>query len=231
MKKLGIVGGIGPESTIEYYRALVAGYRALVMDGSSPQILINSIDLRPMLELLSTNRAAELAAFLAGEVNRLVAAGAEFALLAANTPHVVFDEVQRQVAIPLISIVQATADQAKRLGLKKVGLFGTSFTMQARFYPDTFAREGMALFVPEVEEQSYIHDKYFTELVNGHLDPQSRKHLMEIVDALKQRNQIEALILGGTEFSVVFREPRICGIPVLDTTLIHAQAAISHMLT
>jgi len=138
MRTLGIVGGIGPESTIEYYRFILAGCRRRAADGPAPHIIIDSIDVNRAIAMLDANDRAGLAAYLGEAVERLGRAGAEVALMAANTAHIVFDDVQRRSPIPLISIVQAACDHARRLGLKQLALL-TGFTMRARFYPDVFA--------------------------------------------------------------------------------------------
>jgi hypothetical protein len=117
-------GGIGPESTIEYYRSIVACYGERMPDGSDPSIIINSIDLKKVLDLVSANERAELTQYLVNEIQRLARAGAECGLVAGNTPHIAFDEVPRRSPIPLISIVEATCEAAKTLGLKKLGLLG-----------------------------------------------------------------------------------------------------------
>ena len=145
MKTLGIVGGIGPESTIEYYRFILDGYRARTADGSAPHLIIDSIDVNRGLAMLEANDRAGLADYIGSSVDRLVRAGAEIALIAANTPHLVFDEVQRRAAIPMLSIVQATCDHARAAGLKRLGLLGTGFTMRARFYPEAFERADLEL--------------------------------------------------------------------------------------
>jgi hypothetical protein len=145
VKTLGIIGGIAPESTVEYYRGLVAAYRERVRDGSYPSIVIDSIDLKKMLDLIGAGALEEVTDYLAAELGRLARAGASLALLASNTPHVVFDELRRRSAVPLVSIVEAACGEAKALGLRRVGLFGTRFTMQGRFYPDVFSREGIEL--------------------------------------------------------------------------------------
>jgi aspartate racemase len=230
MKTLGFVGGIGPESTIEYYRFIIDSYREKKNDGSYPRVIINSIDLQEVLRLLNAGKFHELAEHFATEVKKLAAAGADFGLLAANTAHIVFDEVERQSPIPLISIVQATCDRAKSLGLKRVGLFGTRFTMQGHFYPEVFSKAGLALAIPNQEEQTYIHDKYMSELINGILLPQTREHLLGIVDALKQREAIEGLILGGTELPLILRDAA-SAIPFLDTTKIHVEKAVTELLS
>src|SRR5437868_9621583 len=122
MGTIGIVGGIGPESTVEYYRQIISLYRAQRGDGASPSILINSIDLKRLLDLIGANELQKATQYLVEEVERLVSAGADVGLLAANTPHVVFDDVQDGSSIPLISIVEETCRQAESLGLRRVGL-------------------------------------------------------------------------------------------------------------
>lgn len=231
MKTLGIIGGIGPESTIVYYRSIVAAYREQKQNGSYPSILINSIDLSKMLGLIGNNQLAEVTEYLVGEVQKLARAGADFGLLAANTPHIVLDEIQLQSPIPLINIVEVTCKEAQRLGLKKIGLFGIRFTMQGRFYPDVFSKAGIELSVPAPDEQDYIHDKYLNELVPGILLPETREHLLGIVDRMKAEQGIEGLILGGTELPLILKDIQYNGIPFLDTTQIHVKHAVAELLS
>jgi aspartate racemase len=226
VKTIGIIGGIGPESTIEYYRSIIALYSERIPESRYPSIIINSIDLKKVLDLVSANNLAELADYLVSEIQRLARAGAECGLVAANTPHIVFDEVHRRSPIPLLSIVEATCDEAKTLGLTKLGLFGARFTMQARFYPDVFSREGIALAVPDQHDQAYIHHIYLNELVKGIVRSETRERLFAIVDRLKERDGIQGLILGGTELSLILRDSTVRGIPVLDTTRIHAKKIV-----
>lgn len=152
MKTIGIIGGVGPESTIDYYRRMVAAYREQVRDGSYPPILINSIDLNQCVHLISAGQFAELTDYLIRELHKLARGGAEVGLIAANTAHIVFDEVRRQSPILLVSIVEATCQAAKARGLKKLGLLGTRFTMQGRFYPEVFSPQGIALVTPQPAE-------------------------------------------------------------------------------
>ena len=231
MKTVGIVGGIGPESTIEYYRLIVSGYRERTQDGSYPPIIINSINMTKMLEMIGANELSEVTDYLVGEVQKLEKASAEVAVLAANTPHVVFDEIQRRSPIPLISIVEATCEVAKALGLKKLGLFGTRFTMQGRFFPDVFSRENIRLVVPQGDEQTYIHDKYMGELVKGILLPETRERLLKIVDRMKDQEGIQGLILGGTELPPILRDVSDRHIPFLDTTRIHVDSIVTQLLS
>jgi aspartate racemase len=226
MKTLGIIGGIGPESTIEYYRRLHALYRQRVSDGSAPSVIINSIDNKKLLDLAETD-LGELARYLTAEVEKLAHAGATFGLLAANTPHLVFDSVARESSIPLISIVAATCEAAKTRGLKRLGLLGTRFTMQSSFYRDALADQQIELVVPNEEEQIWVHDKYMQELLRGIVRPETREGLMAIIQALKQRSQIDGVILGGTELSLILRDERVFGVQVLDTTQIHVEAAVA----
>jgi aspartate racemase len=227
MKTIGVIGGLGPESTIEYYRLIIAAYAERKPDGSYPSIIINSIDLTKVLDLVAANELAKLTEYLVSEIQSLAKAGAECGLIAANTPHIVFDEVRSQSPIPLISIVEATCEAAMALGLSKLGLFGPRFTMQGRFYPDVFFKKGIVLAVPDEHDQAYIHHIYFHELVKGTVRPETRERLFSIADRLKEREGIQGLILGGTELSLILRDATVRGIPVLDTAKIHAKAIVA----
>jgi aspartate racemase len=230
MTTLGIIGGTGPESTVEYYQRLIAGYRRRNAEGRAPSLIINSVDNKKLIDLFTANQLAQVADFLATEIERLAAAGADFALIAANTPHLVFDELQRRSRIPLLSIVEATCEAAATAGLRRLALFGTRFTMQATMFPEAFARRGIAIVVPNDGEQAFIHDKYMGELFVGTIRDETRAALLDIVEAMKQRNNIDGLILGGTELSLIFRQATAAGVPVLDTTQIHVDAAIDRLL-
>src|SRR6266481_3026642 len=163
MKTLGMIGGVGPESTIDYYKNLIAMYRERKPDGHYPQFIINSIDLQKGIDFLEANDLAGMADFLLREIEKLPRAGAEFGIIAANTPHIVFNEVAAKSPIPLISIVEATCEYAKAHNLKRLALFGTRYTMRADFYQKVFAREKIDIVLPESNDQDYIHEKYFAE--------------------------------------------------------------------
>jgi aspartate racemase len=240
LKTLGVIGGIGPESTIEYYRLLFRAYRDRHPDGSNPSILINSINMKHLLTMIEANEFSKMAEYLVQEIQRLADGGAAVGLLSANTPHVVFDEVSQKSPIPLVSIVEATCDAAKKLGLKRLGLFGTRFTMRGQFYPKVFSKTEIALVIPKLDDQAYIHDKYMNELVKGIVSPVTRVKLLAIVDRLRAKGQddndqhdkdqdnkdgIDGLILGGTELTLILGDATDSGIPFLDTTKIHAEAA------
>jgi aspartate racemase len=231
MKTLGIIGGIGPESTIEYYRRIHALFRQLIADGSAPSILINSIDNKRLLDLVGANQLDELIGYLTTEVEKLASGGATFALLAANTPHLVFDSVAQQSSIPLLSIVAATCEAAKIRGLTRLGLLGTRFTMQSSFYRDALSANQIELVVPGGEEQTWIHEKYMQELLKGIILPETRARLLSIIKALKEDSQIDGVILGGTELSLILRDESVFGIPILDTTQIHVEAAVARLIS
>ncbi len=230
MKTLGIIGGIGPESTIEYYQFIIKRYRELQTDGSYPLIIIDSIDLKKYVDLGELGRFNEFVEPLVAELHKLKNAGADFALFAANTPHIVFDEIRARSPLPLISIVETTCQAAKKLGLNKLGLLGTGFTMRGKIYPETFARAGMTVVVPNSEEENYIHTKYMGELLKSVFLPETRDGLLAIIDRMKRNDAIEGVILGGTELPLILRGAD-AGIPFLDTTTIHVQAAVAEMLS
>jgi len=230
MKTLGLIGGTGPESTIDYYRLLTNQYREKV-DGASPHIIINSINLKQMIEWMTAGELDKVTDELVKQFEILERAGVDFAALTANTPHIVFDDLKQRVKLPLISIVEATAERAQSLGFKRVALFGTRYTMQAPFYPSVFSRTDVKLVTPNEEEQNYIHEKYFGELLKDKFLPDTRARFLEIADAMKAREGIEALILGGTEIPLLLRADEHNGIHFLDTTRIHVDRLIQEMLS
>src|SRR6266478_850017 len=231
MKTLGIIGGLGPESTIDYYQRIIALYRERTGDGSYPEFIINSVNLTKGLDFMAVNDLGRMADYLLEGIGKLARAGADFGLIAANTPHIVFDDVAPKSPIPLISIVEATSASAKTRKLKRLALFGTRYTMQGTFYPKVFSREGIELVVPDPTDQDYIHDKYMNELVSGKFLPETRAELLAIVDRLKNKIDIDGVILAGTELPLILRDETHCGIPLLSTMRIHAEAAVTEMLS
>jgi aspartate racemase len=228
--RFGLVGGIGPESTIAYYRLILGEYRRRRPDGSAPPLLINSIDIARMLALVGAADPEPLTDYLAEEIRVLMDAGARWGALASNTPHIVFDAIQARVAIPLVSIVEVTCAAAREQGFRRLGLFGTASTMRGRFYPGIFSRSGIELVAPTPPEQAEIDAIYFSELVAGITRPASRDRLVEIARRLRDDTAIEGLILGGTELPLILDEASQVGLPLLDTTRIHAVAIVDRML-
>ena len=232
MKTLGIIGGIGPESTVEYYRHLIATYRDRRPDGSAPPLILNSIDLHKMLApiIAGPGHYHETIDYLIAEIRKLERASAEYAIIAANTPHIVFDQIAARAAIPLISIVDAACAEVRRRGMKQVALFGTRFTMQGRFYPEVFERAGLRIILPRVDEQAFIHDAYMNELLQNKVLEPTRARLIEIADRLSEHEEADAVLLGGTDLSLILYDGMSRRVPFLDTARIHAEAAIERML-
>ena len=226
-----MIGGLGPESTIDYYQKIIAIYRKRTRDGHYPEFIVVSIDLRRGLDFMDANELSGMADYLLEAIGKLARAGADFTIISANTPHIVFDDVARRSPIPLISIVEATCATAKARNLKRLALFGTGYTMQANFYPKVFSREGITLLVPGREDQDYLHEKYFSELVSGKFLPETRAGLIAIVDRMKAKSGIDGVILAGTELPLILRDAEHNGIPFVDTTRIHCEAAVAEMLS
>jgi aspartate racemase len=225
-----MIGGLGPESTIDYYRSIIARYRARKPDGGYPSIIINSLDVDKGIAMLDNGHLAKLADYLAAGVERLVRAGADFAFMAANTPHIVFEELQRRSPIPLLSIVHATSDCARTLGLRTVGLFGTGFTMRANFYPEQFQRASIAVVRPKESERDFIHRKYISELLNNQFLPETRTEILRIAHRMKAEDGVEGIVLAGTELPLLLRGSEPSGIEFLDTTVIHVEAIVDELL-
>jgi len=231
MKTLGIIGGLGPESTVDYYQKIIALYRERTGEGHYPEFIINSINLRKGLDFMDADDLPGMADYLLEGIGKLARAGADFGLISANTPHIVFYQLEPRSPIPLISIVEATCASAKARNLKRLGLFGTRYTMRGAFYAKVFSREGIELLIPEPNDQDYIHDKYMNELIPGKFLPETRAGLLEIIDRMKTKSDIDGVILAGTELPLILRNETHNGIPLLDTTKIHVEAAVAEMLS
>jgi aspartate racemase len=230
MSIIGIIRGIGPESTIEYYRRIIESYRHRLKDRSYPHIIINSIDLSQLLELAGSARRSDLIRFLQKEVRRLAAGGAELGAFAANTPHIVFEEVQQKSPIPLVSIVESVCNEVKQLGFKKVGLFGTRFTMEGDVYSKVFSREGITVVLPIPEERDAIHEAYINELLANVFRPKTRQNLLSIAKRMKEEDAIQGVILGGTELPPLFQHNTRPPVPFLDTANIHVRHILARAL-
>ena len=228
-KTIGLIGGTGPESTIEYYRLLTAKYREQA-DGNSPPLIINSVNLKSMIEWMGAGELGKVADMLSSAIEKLHLAGVDLAALTANTAHIVFDELQQRSRVPLISIVEAACDKAQELGLNSVALFGTRYTMAAPFYPAVFSRTNVKLVIPNAEEQDYIHGIYLGQLLKDIFLPETRNKLLEIADAMRVRDGIQAVILGGTELPLLLRDEEHNGVKLLDTTRIHVDRLVAEML-
>jgi len=224
MKRLGIIGGIGPESTMVYYRKIMAAGSELL--GVAPPVLINSIDVQKLLNLAEVDPVPGLRDYLLAEIAVLSQAGASIVLIAANTPHIVFDDVRERSPVDLVSIVESTCDAVRERGLTRPALLGTRFTMEGRFYSDVFSRAGIELVRPHETEQAFIHEKYVGELLKNTFLSDTRARILTIIQTMKERDRIDGVILAGTELPLLLTEERAFGIPLLDTAQLHVTAAV-----
>lgn len=227
MSTLGIVGGLGPESTIDYYRRILAAWKR-DDPSSSPSIIIDSLDVDRGLHLVEHDRPT-LIEYLSASLGRLAAAGADFAAMAANTPHVVFDELVARSPIPMVSIVEACAEEAQRRDLRRVGLLGTRFTMEGSFYPTVFTRRGIAVVSPNDDERRWIHDRYVGQLLKGEFLDETRDRVITVIRRLRKEEKIDGVVLGGTELTLLLSAPVVEGIPALDTTALHVAAIVQRL--
>ncbi|MBS4220689.1 amino acid racemase [Bacillus sp. FJAT-49711] len=231
MKKLGMIGGLGPESTIDYYQTIITKYQERV--GSKevlPELFINSINMYRVFELIDQSNLEGLADYLVEAVQKLEQVGSDFAIISANTPHIVFEQVQNRVQIPLYSIVEETYEKARELGLAKIGLIGTKFTMEHDFFKTPFTSQGIEIVVPTTSEQQYIHQKIVEELENGIVNQATKQQYLHIIKKMIQREQIQGIILGCTELPMIIKEEDL-NIPQLNTTEIHINRIMNLMFS
>lgn len=227
MKTIGLIGGISPESTVVYYKEI----NRLIIEKTLteyPRIIINSINMNQMLSYFTTNDYDGLCNYLNEELHKLKNAGADYAVLTSNTPHLIFDKLLAVSPLNLLSIVELALIAAKEKNIKKAALFGTGFTMKNLFYDNIFSAGGIKLFKPDENEQNYIHSIYFGELVKGIIKDETRERLIAIINALKTKYNIEAVILGGTELPLILNSNHCNDVVLLDTTQIHIQGIVDY---
>lgn len=229
MKKLGLVGGIGPESTLEYYKEIINRFRTRTVGDDYPQMIIDSLNLTEIYNLVATKQWGLFTGRFVGSIKNLAAGGAEFAAMAANTAHIVFDQVNSESPIPLISIVDETCKYAKARDCKRVVIFGTAFTMSSGLYSNAFANYGIEAFVPSADEQAAIHGIIFPNLQEGIVLPEEKKTMLQIANRMIAEKSADALILGCTELPLIIKENDL-DVLLLDTTKIHIEAILDHML-
>jgi aspartate racemase len=227
---LGIVGGTGPESTIDYYRRLITTWRERGPAGTYPRVIVDSVEGGAIVRLLGAGDRSAVAAEISAAVRELAAAGAGIALLASNATHLAFDEIEATAPIPLIHIVDSARDAAIRGGHSRLGLIGTRFVMEADLYPSRFGPAGIEIVLPTPAERALVHDRYMTELLAGVVLDRTRDELVSIVAAMRDRDSIDGVLLGGTELSLILPEAAYAGVPILNTAQIHIDAAIDWLL-
>ena len=228
MKKLGLIGGMGPELTLVYYRDILYGVKNKLGVDVFPPISIDSINLYEMLEYCD-NDHSKLIRLLEHSIESLAAGGAQFAALTSNTSHLVYEELASSSPIPLVSIIDTTYAEVKRLGYKKIGLLGTIFTMEGNSFREPFARRGINLVTPDAPTRRFVSDRITTELEIGLVKESTLNAFNKIIGDMQRENGIEAVILGCTELPLLFKDaqtPVVC----LDTMQLHIAALVDMII-
>jgi aspartate racemase len=230
VRTLGILGGLGPESTIAYYRGILQRVKERTGEDRSPPLVIVNLDVSMVLRIVAQGHLPETAEYLLEGLDQLAGAGADFALIASNTPHIVFDVLLKESPIPLLSIVEATAADARAQGLKRLALLGTRSTMQGGFYERVFEPRGMAIVRPAEADLAWIDERYRGELVRGTYREATREGMLGIIDRLAAEQGIDAAILGGTELPLLIRDGARGPVKLLDTARLHVERAVDEIL-
>ncbi|MGB6009623.1 aspartate/glutamate racemase family protein [Castellaniella sp.] len=225
MKKIGLIGGIGPESTVSYYRQIVEGVKGRMGHEVLPRLSIETLNAFNVFSLCKQKRFDDLANYVLEAINCLAAAGAEYAALTGNTPNVVLDQLQARTPIPLISAVDATLAVAQVRGAKTVGLLGTAFTMTNTFFKTPFEAAGIEIVCPDTDQISYIQDRIEAELEHGVVTDKTREGFVQIIRSLKEHHSIDQIILGCTELPLLLNDGN-SPVQCLDTVEIHVAAMV-----
>lgn len=229
MKKLGLVGGMGPQSTVPYYMGIVYGVQERTSDDFFPPLTIESVNVFEVLRLIGEGRMDDVTAYLLAAIESLHRAGADFAALTANTAHIVYDRLTQMSPIPLVSIIEATRDHALAQGLRRIALLGTCFTMQRDFYKKPFIESGIDIIIPGEKERRYIDRTITSELEYGIIKTATLDEYRRILNRLCSEEGIEAAILGCTELPLLLNNDN-SPVPVLDTVKIHTDALVDQIL-
>lgn len=224
MKKIGILGGMGPESTVLYYQNLTRSYIATYGNDNFPEIIIYSITQQKNKDFAKCNDWSSVADYLGKAAQSLEKAGADFILISANTNHKVLPEIQSQIRIPVLSILDSVGQEIKRNGFTKVGLLGTKTTMQEDFYPKVFQKYGISILYPSLSEQDLIQRVIFEELHRNIISDYSRIQFIKIIDSLANQGA-QGVILGCTEIPLLINQ-KDTPVPVFDSMLIHTRDAL-----
>jgi aspartate racemase len=227
-KRIGLVGGLGPEATLEYYKGIIDAFKSTDSSLNYPEIIIYSVNLSELIGMMNRKEYDKVVVYLLGAIDSLKKAGAEFAAMSANTPHLVFDALVKISPLPLISIVETACDEALQLGLEQPGLIGTGFTMSGTFYQDVFGRREIPVILPEEQDMKIINEKLFTEIELGIFKDETRDLLIRIIEKMVRTRHIDGLILGCTEFPLILTEENYVGIPMLNTTQLHIDAIVKY---
>lgn len=229
MRKLGLVGGTGPESTLMYYRELNTRIDKLTGGEHMPDIVIDSVDFRRAWKYVENGEYDLLSDYLAEKVKALKTAGAEIISLTAGTMHIVFDEVEEKSGVKLISIPKSICAKAQAEGYKKVGLLGTIFTMEQDYMKKDLVNAGIEVVVPGKEDRELIAKRILEELELGIVKESTLKEFQGIIAKMRDESGIEAVILGCTELPLLLNQGN-CPVPCMDSVEIHIEDLIKHIV-
>jgi len=227
---LGIVGGVGPESTADYYRRLIDRWRERGPEDTYPSILLDSLNSGSALEALLADEIEPAISLFDSSVARLAGAGAGLALIASVMMHRAFERVAAGAPIPMLSVLDALVAAAEAAGIRRPGVIATRPTTEGGFFARPFETAGIELVRPDEADRAFVHGVYFDELVKGRFSNETRARLIDVIERLKTRHDIDAVILGGTELPLILRDPVYADVPVLDASGIHVEAAIDWLL-
>jgi aspartate racemase len=225
-KTIGILGGMSPESTVAYYEYITRTYTERFGDYGYPEVLIYSVSFQPYVDWPREDRWDLVAEGLSKAARALEGAGADFILIATNTMHIVFEEVEASVKVPMLSLLDAVGEAVRQRNIETVGLLGTAFTMEKAFYRQGLAEKGIEVLVPNLVDRKVVNDVVYDELVAGKIRDASRDAYVRIIDKLTGRGA-EGVILGCTEIPLLVRQEDV-DVPLFDTTEIHAEAALRY---
>jgi len=228
MKTIGLLGGMSWESTVLYYQQINAGVKARLGGLHSAKIVLYSVDFHEVEVLQREGDWAAAGSMLAAAAQSLQTAGVDFLVICTNTMHKVVPAMEAAIAIPILHIADATAEAIKVQGVQTVGLLGTQFTMEQAFYKERLQQHGLRVLVPEVEARAIVHRVIYEELCLGEVFSKSREQYLQIIDGLKGQGA-EGIIAGCTEITMLVQQSDLA-LPLLDTTAIHAAAAVDWAL-
>jgi aspartate racemase len=228
MKRIGILGGMSPESTIHYYQLMVQSFIQQFGSHGYPEIVIFSVSFKQYIHWQEAGDWEAIGKELAKGAQILENAGADFVVIATNTMHKVVDEIQEAVTIPVLNLLDVVAKSLLTKGISTTGLLGTRYTMEDGFYAAGLAKHGIEAVVPNSKDRDLVHGVIYDELIKGVILPSSKKDFLRIVDDL-QRNGARGVVLGCTEIPMLLGDSDV-SIPVFDTTKLHAEAALRFAL-
>ncbi|HEK86404.1 MAG: aspartate/glutamate racemase family protein [Candidatus Saccharicenans sp.] len=229
MKTIGLIGGMSWESSLEYYRIINEGVKKRLGGFHSAECLMYSVDFAEIEVLQHKGEWEKLAWILSQAAIRLEAGGADFLVLCTNTMHKVAAEIEAAVNIPLLHIADPTAERIKAQGLRKVGLLGTRFTMEEDFYRSRLEKKyDLEVLVPDKADREMIHQVIYYELCDGNLQAESRRKFRSVIEKMAAAGA-KGVILGCTEIGLLIKE-KDSPLPIFDTTIIHAEAAVDYAL-